>query len=332
MLVKGGADFWPAVLDCAPNAVKPGRPPPGREVGCKPHSCARSRGPARAGMACASRKHVAVYVYTIVDGDVDPLFALLATPFGVPGIFLTTVRVGGREYFFDGSTGAPAAEGPSVPTADAPAADASARTSSEAIRWRRARRPSPDLRPPDGMLGAAAVSGFKGVERMGAVWLSTTKLESVVDDLRSEFTGANFDLARRNPNHFSDALCARLVYKPLPDYILAASVRAAGHAQGQYASSARGHLSHPPPAPSSLGPCLVRSRLRNVLLPFAASRCGPRLRRGRHHHRRCLRRLRRGPGPGSHQRIPWPASCPRSAEARPGHRRRPSATGQGQGH
>jgi len=54
---------------------------------------------------------------------------------------------------------------------------------------------------------------------MGTYDGGSKELTQALDDLRSTFGPSDYDLVRKNCNHFSNALCWALMRKPLPGYV-----------------------------------------------------------------------------------------------------------------
>lgn len=182
--------------------------------------------------ACMSARSVVVHVYTIIDAEEDPLFAMMALPFGVTGVYITSVVVGGKEYVYDAhrpaQAGAPAAE-ERPEGAPAPPAAATAPTPERpgGVRSYAPRPRAPASKPPPDLYGADAVRGMKGVVEMGHTTKSRKEIEAILAELRATYTGEAYNLATRNPNHFSAELCARLgAQKQFPPWLNNASVRA----------------------------------------------------------------------------------------------------------
>jgi hypothetical protein len=185
---------------------------------------------------------VAVRVYTIVDGESDPLFGIVATMYGVTGVYLCTVRVGGKEYVFDAprSRGKPAAAQPSAagmpaapagtPRIEGPriAAGAAGARVGGGIRSYRPRRVHHSSKPPADVHGADSVVGLKGEIPMGATQLTPVAIKQALEKLSATFNAQTYNLATCNPNHFADALCVELVGKGLPDWCNRAAVRCRG--------------------------------------------------------------------------------------------------------
>ncbi|KAJ1629361.1 hypothetical protein T492DRAFT_629594 [Pavlovales sp. CCMP2436] len=73
--------------------------------------------------------------------------------------------------------------------------------------------------------GAEGVRGLKGELPMGTTEATPAQLRDILEELRKEFTPEAYDLQARNPNHFADALCRRLVGKGLPVWANNAAVR-----------------------------------------------------------------------------------------------------------
>eukprot|EP00919_Chromeraceae_sp_WS-2016_P058324 GHVR01138635.1.p1 GENE.GHVR01138635.1~~GHVR01138635.1.p1 ORF type:complete len:230 (-),score=68.75 GHVR01138635.1:262-906(-) len=60
---------------------------------------------------------------------------------------------------------------------------------------------------------------FKCSHVIGDTTKSMSEVKSVVDRLRDKFHGDSYDLIEQNCNHFSNALCMRLLDKGIPSYI-----------------------------------------------------------------------------------------------------------------
>lgn len=197
--------------------------------------------------AATGRYPVSVHVYTIIDGDEDPLFGLMAGAYGVQGIYMTTVKYGGMEYVFDsghrpppapasaGAAGAPAppsrtAAPPASGTATQPPASAPAAATPQrkgGIRSYKARRVHASSKPPADVHGADSVRGMKGEIPMGTTTVTRKQLAAIIAEFGAMFNESTYDLRTRNPNHFADALCQKLVGKGLPEWVNRAAVRAA---------------------------------------------------------------------------------------------------------
>ncbi|CBZ55438.1 conserved hypothetical protein [Neospora caninum Liverpool] len=54
---------------------------------------------------------------------------------------------------------------------------------------------------------------------MGVCPMNRTQIAATIESLRREFAGENYHILERNCNHFSDALCRRLVGKGIPAYL-----------------------------------------------------------------------------------------------------------------
>lgn len=188
--------------------------------------------------ACASMTGtaVSVHVYTIVDAEEDPLFAMMALPYGVRGVYLCTVKVGNSEFAFDAGdrppppasqarpavparhTGAAAPAAPPPTTTQTPAPGQPPAGRKGGIITFPARRVHRSSKPPENLHGAESVSGMKGDIAMGTTALSRAAVERIVDELRSAFNASTYNLEKCNPNHFADALCRKLVGKGLPEW------------------------------------------------------------------------------------------------------------------
>lgn len=175
--------------------------------------------------AATGRYPVSVHVYTLVDGEEEPLFGLMGAAFGVEGIYLATVKVGGKEYIFDGGDRTPQPAAPQSADGVAPP-PAAAAPRKGGIRSYKARRVRAGSKPPADVHGADSVRGLKGELPMGVSALSPKALQAALTELSATYNADSYNLRTCNPNHFADALCHKLVGAGLPEWVNRAAVRA----------------------------------------------------------------------------------------------------------
>mmetsp|Transcript_5932 Transcript_5932/g.9103 ORF Transcript_5932/g.9103 Transcript_5932/m.9103 type:complete len:227 (-) Transcript_5932:270-950(-) len=65
----------------------------------------------------------------------------------------------------------------------------------------------------------APAAVFRESLHMGDLDMQPREIESVLDNMKSEYTGNSYNLVSRNCNHFSDDLVQRLLGKNIPGYI-----------------------------------------------------------------------------------------------------------------
>lgn len=114
--------------------------------------------------------------------------------------FLPGVQVGTKEYTFAQGAGVVSVEfDPSRDLRSTP-------------MFQSARSPDPHPEEMEDAVFAYALD-------MGDCYMTGQEIATAVDTLRREFAGENYHILEKNCNHFSDALCKRLVGKGVPSYI-----------------------------------------------------------------------------------------------------------------
>jgi hypothetical protein len=60
---------------------------------------------------------------------------------------------------------------------------------------------------------------FRESIELGTFYGTSRDIDRAIDELRSSFHGSSYNLLTKNCNHFSDALCNKLLEKPIPGYV-----------------------------------------------------------------------------------------------------------------
>jgi len=60
---------------------------------------------------------------------------------------------------------------------------------------------------------------FRESIEMGSFDGSSRRIDKILDELRTDFTGSAYNILTRNCNHFADAFLRKILNKPIPSYV-----------------------------------------------------------------------------------------------------------------